>query len=36
MDGVVHINNAAGLEAGDFVDVRIDDADEYDLYGSVV
>jgi ribosomal protein S12 methylthiotransferase len=36
IDGVVHINNAAGLEAGDFVDVRIDDADEYDLYGSVV
>ena len=35
IDGVVHISGAEVLQTGDFVDVRIDDSDEYDLFGTV-
>ena len=35
IDGVVHISGVEGLRAGDFTDVRIDDSDEYDLFGTV-
>jgi ribosomal protein S12 methylthiotransferase len=34
IDGVVHVTGADGLHPGDFVDVRIDDSDEYDLFGT--
>lgn len=34
IDGLVHIATA-GLRAGEFVSVRISDADEYDLWGEV-
>ena len=33
IDGVVHINNAAGVDPGDMVYVEITDADDYDLFG---
>ncbi|NNC72086.1 MAG: 30S ribosomal protein S12 methylthiotransferase RimO [Sphingomonadaceae bacterium] len=33
IDGEVHLRDAIGLEAGDFVDVMIEDADEHDLFG---
>ncbi|MBC2778164.1 30S ribosomal protein S12 methylthiotransferase RimO [Parasphingopyxis marina] len=33
IDGEVHLRDAHGLEAGDMVDVRIEDADEHDLFG---
>lgn len=35
IDGVVHVTGAAGLQPGDLVNVRIDDSDEYDLFGAV-
>ena len=35
IDGLVHIEADGEFSAGDFVDVRIDDADDYDLYGHV-
>ena len=36
IDGVVHIVGADGLRPGDFVQVSVTDADEYDLFASVV
>ncbi len=36
VDGCVYVRSAAELKAGDFVDVRITDAYEYDLAGEVV
>jgi ribosomal protein S12 methylthiotransferase len=33
IDGEVHLRDAGGLKAGDFATVRIEDADEHDLYG---
>ncbi|HEX9932761.1 MAG TPA: 30S ribosomal protein S12 methylthiotransferase RimO [Allosphingosinicella sp.] len=33
IDGEVHLRDAAALEPGDIVSVRIEDADEHDLYG---
>ena len=38
IDGLVHIQNGeeAGLSAGDFVDVRITESDEHDLFGDAV
>jgi ribosomal protein S12 methylthiotransferase len=33
IDGEVHLRDAHGLESGDIVDVRIEDADEHDLFG---
>ncbi len=33
IDGEVHLRDAGGLEPGDIVKVRIEDADEHDLYG---
>ena len=35
IDGLVHIEADGEFSAGDFVDVKIDDADDYDLYGHV-
>jgi ribosomal protein S12 methylthiotransferase len=36
IDGVVHVVGADGLRPGDFVQVSVTDADEYDLFASVV
>ena len=36
IDGVVHISAAEGLRPGDFAKVRITDADEYDLFATVI
>ncbi|MBP3985809.1 30S ribosomal protein S12 methylthiotransferase RimO [Pseudoxanthomonas helianthi] len=38
IDGLVHIQNGGelGLKPGDFVDVRIDDSDEHDLFGDAL
>ena len=36
IDGVVHISGAEGLQAGDCVEVHIDDSDEYDLFGTMI
>ena len=33
IDGEVHLRDAGGLAAGDIVQVRVEDADEHDLYG---
>ena len=33
IDGEVHLRDAVGLKSGDFVRVRVEDADEHDLYG---
>ncbi len=33
IDGEVHLRDAVGLKAGDIVPVRIEDADEHDLFG---
>ena len=33
IDGEVHLRDAPGLKAGDFVRVEIEDADEHDLFG---
>ena len=35
IDGLVHIEADGEFSPGDFVDVNIDDADDYDLYGHV-
>jgi ribosomal protein S12 methylthiotransferase len=35
IDGVVHLSGADNLKPGDLVSVRIDDSDEYDLFGTV-
>ena len=35
IDGTVYIDGGEGLKLGDIVRVRIDDADEYDLYGTL-
>ena len=34
IDGLVHIDDAASLQAGDFCEVDITAADEYDLYAT--
>ena len=36
IDGAVHIRSARPLAAGDIVRVRIEDADEHDLYGTAL
>jgi ribosomal protein S12 methylthiotransferase len=36
IDGEVHLRDAGGLKPGDIVKVRVEDADEHDLYGVVV
>ncbi|MDD1780958.1 30S ribosomal protein S12 methylthiotransferase RimO [Enterovibrio sp. ZSDZ35] len=36
IDGVVYLNEEFNVKAGDIVDVAIEHADEYDLWGSVV
>lgn len=36
IDGVVYLNDDTGVEPGDFVDVLIEHADEYDLWGTRV
>lgn len=33
IDGEVHLRDAQGLKAGDIVQVKIEDADDYDLFG---
>jgi ribosomal protein S12 methylthiotransferase len=33
IDGEVHLRDAGGLQAGDIVSARIEDADEHDLFG---
>ena len=33
IDGEVHLRDARGLKPGDIVKVRVEDADEHDLYG---
>ena len=33
IDGEVHLRDAGGLKQGDIVKVRVEDADEHDLYG---
>jgi len=33
IDGEVHLRDAAGLRPGDIASVRVEDADEHDLYG---
>lgn len=35
IDGVVYLNGETSLKTGDIVQVRIENADEYDLWGSV-
>jgi len=34
IDGEVHLRDAAGLQPGDIVTVRVEDSDEHDLYGA--
>jgi ribosomal protein S12 methylthiotransferase len=34
IDGVVYLEDAEGLNAGDFVEVQIHDADGHDLWAS--
>ncbi|ALP41659.1 30S ribosomal protein S12 methylthiotransferase RimO [Aeromonas schubertii] len=36
IDGMVYLNGETGLKAGDIVRVKIEHADEYDLWGSLV
>ena len=36
IDGLVYLNGETGLKPGDMVKVRIDEADEYDLWASLV
>jgi ribosomal protein S12 methylthiotransferase len=36
IDGEVHLRDARGLKPGDFVKVRVEDADEHDLFGVAV
>ena len=36
IDGLVYIRDGQQLKAGDMVDVRITDADEYDLNGQLL
>ncbi|MGK2913809.1 MAG: 30S ribosomal protein S12 methylthiotransferase RimO [Porticoccaceae bacterium] len=36
IDGSVYLNGEQGLTPGDLVEVEIDDADDYDLWGSLV
>jgi ribosomal protein S12 methylthiotransferase len=33
IDGEVHLRDAGGLNSGDIVSVRVEDADEHDLFG---
>jgi ribosomal protein S12 methylthiotransferase len=34
IDGEVHLRDAGGLKPGDIITVRVEDADEHDLYGA--
>ncbi|WP_323899404.1 30S ribosomal protein S12 methylthiotransferase RimO [Aeromonas hydrophila] len=36
IDGMVYLNGETGLKPGDMVKVRIDEADEYDLWASLI
>ncbi|TNI62688.1 hypothetical protein CF121_06660 [Aeromonas media] len=36
IDGLVYLNGETDLKLGDLVKVRIDEADEYDLWASLV
>ena len=36
IDGQVFIDGATHLKVGDFVDVELEEADEYDLWGRLV
>jgi ribosomal protein S12 methylthiotransferase len=36
IDGVVYLDNAAGLKPGMFVQARVDDSDEHDLWARVM
>lgn len=36
IDGLVYLNGETGLKPGDIVKVRIDEADEYDLWASLI
>lgn len=36
IDGSVYIDDAAGLKPGDLVKVRVEEADEYDLWGDLI
>jgi ribosomal protein S12 methylthiotransferase len=36
IDGAVYLNGETSLKPGDLVDVVIEEADEYDLWGSLV
>ncbi|WP_454010097.1 30S ribosomal protein S12 methylthiotransferase RimO [Aeromonas sp. Marseille-Q7275] len=36
IDGLVYLNGETGLKPGDMVKVRIDEADEYDLWASLI
>ena len=36
IDGAVYLNDEFNVNPGDIVDVKIEHADEYDLWGSVV
>ncbi|EQB2601235.1 MAG TPA: 30S ribosomal protein S12 methylthiotransferase RimO [Aeromonas salmonicida] len=36
IDGLVYLNGETGLKPGDLVKVRIDEADEYDLWASLI
>ncbi|MNO67964.1 Ribosomal protein S12 methylthiotransferase RimO [compost metagenome] len=36
IDGLVYLNGETDLKPGDLVKVRIDEADEYDLWASLV
>ena len=36
IDGVVMVHTNAELEVGDFVDVKITNSDEHDLYGELI
>jgi len=36
IDGVVYLNGETALKPGDIVKVKIENSDEYDLWGTVV
>ena len=36
IDGLVYLNGETSLNPGDMVKVRIDEADEYDLWASLI
>ena len=36
IDGLLHIRSGQKLKPGQFVDVRVEEADEHDLFGALV